>query len=110
MIKQNYFLEVKRLDNQTDATDYLFDAILSLQTKEECYDFFEDLCTVKELQSMAQRMEVAKMLRQKKTYAEIAEKTGASTVTISRVNRIIQFGTQSINDIMDRVKDKEKEQ
>lgn len=98
------------MDNQTDATDYLFDAILSLQTKEECYDFFEDLCTVKELQSMAQRMEVAKMLRQKKTYAEIAEKTGASTVTISRVNRIIQFGTQSINDIMDRVKDKEKEQ
>ena len=82
---------------QTASVDHLFEAILCLKTKEECYDFFEDLCTVKELQSMAQRMEVARMLKEKKTYAEIATKTGASTVTISRVNRILSQGTGSLN-------------
>ena len=71
---------------RTDAVDHLFDAVLSLQNKEECYSFFEDLCTVNELLSLSQRFEVASMLRQHKTYLEIAEKTGASTATISRVN------------------------
>ena len=70
----------------TPAVDELFDAILSLQSKEECYSFFEDLCTINELLSLSQRYEVASMLRDKKTYLEIAEKTGASTATISRVN------------------------
>ena len=65
----------------------MFDAILSLETREVCYDFFEDICTVNELLSLSQRLEVAGMLREKKTYLEIAEKTGASTATISRVNR-----------------------
>ena len=70
----------------TEAVDQLFDAILSLKNKEECYTFFEDVCTINELLSLSQRFEVAKMLRQKKTYLEISEKNGASTATISRVN------------------------
>ena len=73
---------------KTAAVDHLLDAILCLQTKEECYNFFEDLCTVNELLSLSQRFEVATMLRDHKTYLEIAEKTGASTATISRVNRV----------------------
>ena len=72
---------------RTDAVDHLFDDILSLQNREECYTFFEDVCTVNELLSLSQRFEVAKMLRDQKTYLDIAEKTGASTATISRVNR-----------------------
>ena len=76
----------------TPAVDELFDAILSLQSKEECYSFFEDLCTINELLSLSQRYEVASMLRDKKTYLEIAEKTGASTATISRVNRSLNYG------------------
>ena len=72
---------------KTEAVDELFDAILKLETREECYTFFEDLCTINEILSLSQRLDVAKMLRDKKTYMEIAEKTGASTATISRVNR-----------------------
>ena len=77
---------------RTEAVDHLFDAILSLQNKEECYTFFEDVCTVNELLSLSQRFEVAKMLRDQKTYLDIAEKTGASTATISRVNRSLNYG------------------
>ncbi len=88
---------------QSESMDFLFEAILTLKTKNECYQFFEDLCTVKELQSMAQRMEVAKMLRKKKTYAEIAKKTGASTVTISRVNRILNYGNDSLSQALDDI-------
>ena len=73
---------------RTEAVDSLFEAVLSLKNKEECYIFFEDICTINELLSLSQRFEVAKMLREQKTYLEIAEKTGASTATISRVNRI----------------------
>ena len=72
---------------RTEAVDSLFDAVLSLKSREECYTFFEDVCTINELLSLSQRFEVAKMLRDQKTYLEIAEKTGASTATISRVNR-----------------------
>ena len=72
---------------RTEAVDHLFEAILTLENKEECYTFFQDVCTINELLSLSQRYEVAKMLREKKTYLEIAEKTGASTATISRVNR-----------------------
>ena len=78
---------------KTEAVDHLFDAILTLKTPEECYAFFEDVCTVNELLSLSQRYEVAKMLREGKTYLEIAEKTGASTATISRVNRCLTGGT-----------------
>ena len=65
---------------RTEAVDHLFDAILSLQNKEECYTFFEDICTINELLSLSQRFEVAKMLRDQKTYLDIAEKTGADPV------------------------------
>ena len=77
----------------TEAVNHLFDAILSLENKEECYRFFEDVCTVNELLSLSQRYEVARMLRAQKTYLDIAEKTGASTATISRVNRSLNYGS-----------------
>ena len=74
---------------KNDATDFLFDAILSLETKEECYRFFEDLCTSAELKALSQRLVVAKMLTEKKVYTEIVRETGASTATISRVKRAL---------------------
>lgn len=88
---------------QTDAVNHLFDAILCLETREECYDFFEDLCTVNELLSISQRYEVASMLKSRKTYLEIAEKTGASTATISRVNRSLIYGCDGYQIIFDRL-------
>ena len=87
----------------TDAVDHLFDAILCLENKEECYNFFEDLCTVNELLSLSQRFEVATMLRERKTYLEIAEKNGASTATISRVNRSLNYGTDGYELIFQRM-------
>ena len=89
---------------QTPAVDQLFDAILSLQNKKECYDFFEDLCTVNELLSLSQRFEVASMLVEHKTYLEIAEKTGASTATISRVNRALNYGSDGYDLALGRIK------
>lgn len=88
---------------KTNAVDQLFEAILSLETKEECYAFFEDLCTVNELLSLSQRFEVAAMLRSHKTYLEIAEKTGASTATISRVNRSLNYGNDGYNMLFERL-------
>jgi TrpR-related protein YerC/YecD len=88
---------------KTDAVDHLFQAVLCLQTQEECYNFFEDLCTVNELLSLSQRFEVASMLKQHKTYLEIAEKTGASTATISRVNRSLNYGNDGYDLIFDRL-------
>ncbi len=81
----------------------LFDAILTLETTEECYEFFEDICTVKEILSLAQRLEVAKMLRQQRTYNEIAGKTGASTATISRVNRSLNYGNDGYDMVFSRL-------
>ncbi len=78
---------------KNDATDFLFDAILTLKTKEDCYRFFEDLCTKPELNAMSQRIVVAKMLTEKTVYSEIVKKTGASTATISRVNRSLNEDT-----------------
>lgn len=75
--------------------DLFFEAILSLETKEECYNFFSDACTPKEIDTIAQRFAVAKMLNEKKVYNEIIEKTGASTATISRVSRAINEGFQT---------------
>ena len=88
---------------KTDAVDHLFDAILSLQSKEECYAFFEDLCTVNELLSLSQRFEVAAMLKEGKTYLDIAEKTGASTATISRVNRSLNYGNDGYELVFSRM-------
>ncbi len=89
--------------------DNLFNAILQLETIEECYNFFEDLCTISELKSMSQRMEVALMLRDKRVYTDIAEKTGASTATISRVNRCINYGKDGYNLVIDRLKEEQNE-
>ena len=77
---------------RTAEVERLFEAVLTLETKEDCYSFFEDLCTVNELLSLSQRLAVADMLRLGNTYLEIAEKTGASTATISRVNRALTYG------------------
>lgn len=85
------------------SVDYLFEAILSLKDKEECYHFFDDICTVNELLSLSQRFEVAAMLRDKKTYLEIAEKTGASTATISRVNRSLNYGNDGYDMVFKRI-------
>ena len=92
---------------RTNAVDHLFDAILSLREKEECYTFFEDLCTVNELLSLSQRFEVATMLRDRKTYLEIADKTGASTSTISRVNRSLNYGNDGYEMVFNRMENKE---
>ena len=91
---------------KTEAVDHLFQAILTLKTADECYTFFEDVCTVNELLSLSQRYEVAKMLREKKTYLEIAEKTGASTATISRVNRSLNYGNDGYELVLSRISDK----
>lgn len=88
---------------KSEPVDHLFDAILTLQTKDECYSFFEDLCTVNELLSLSQRFEVATMLREHKTYLEIAEKTGASTATISRVNRSLNYGNDGYELVFNRM-------
>ena len=92
---------------KTEAVDCRFEAVLSLRTKEECYSFFEDLCTVNELLSLSQRFEVAAMLRAHKTYLDIAEKTGASTATISRVNRSLNYGNDGYELVFERIAKKE---
>jgi len=91
---------------QDKTVDQLFEAILALRNMEECYRFFEDICTINEIKSLAQRLEVARMLREKKTYNEIAEKTHASTATISRVNRSLTYGADGYNIILDRLEKK----
>lgn len=84
--------------------DDLFEAILSLKTQEECYAFFEDLCTVLELKSLSQRFQVAKMLNEHKVYSDIVSQTGASTATISRVNRSLNYGSDGYSIAFDRMK------
>lgn len=92
---------------RTTEVDHLFDAILTLKDKEECYTFFEDVCTVNELLSISQRYEVAKMLREGQTYLDISNATGASTATISRVNRSLNYGNDGYDMVLERVKEKE---
>lgn len=91
---------------RTEAVDQLFDAILCLENREECYRFFEDIATVNELLSLSQRFEVARMLREQKTYLDIAEKTGASTATISRVNRSLNYGNDGYDMVFSRMEEK----
>ena len=95
---------------RTEAVRELFEVILTLQNEEECYNFFEDVCTVNELLSLAQRFEVAKMLTEKHTYMEVAEQTGASTATISRVNRSLNYGKDGYEMVFGRMKQNRKEQ
>lgn len=86
-----------------EMMDNLFEAILALENPEECYAFFEDLCTIAELKSMAQRLSVAKMLKENYTYGDIASNTGASTATISRVKRSLYYGADGYKKILNRL-------
>ena len=88
---------------QDSNIDFLFQAVLSLETPEECYRFFDDLCTVPELKSMSQRLAVAKMLSDKRVYSDIVAKTGASTATISRVNRSLNYGSDGYELVFSRM-------
>ena len=89
---------------RSQQNDELFTAILTLENTEECYAFFEDVCTINEILSISQRFEVAKMLREGFTYLEISEKTGASTATISRVNRSLIYGSDGYDIVFKRIK------
>lgn len=95
---ENYNSKLK-----SEELDYLFEGILKLRNVEECYKFFEDISTISEIKSLGQRLQVAKMLRNKKTYLEIAEETGASTATISRVNKALTYGSEGYNAVLDRL-------
>jgi TrpR-related protein YerC/YecD len=88
--------------------DMLFKGIMKLDNLEECYDFFEDLCTIPELREMSRRMVAARMLRENKVYSEIAELTGLSTATISRVNRSLRYGNDGYSMVIDRLEETEK--
>lgn len=86
-----------------EELDLLFEAILKLENIEECYKFFEDVATINELKALSQRIQVAKMLKEKKIYTEIADVTGASTATISRVNKCLNYGEGGYRIVLDRV-------
>ena len=92
----------------SESIDTLFEVILSLETVEECYDFFEDVCTIKELQDMSQRLDVALQLKKGKSYQEISKNTGASTTTISRVNRCLVYGNGGYNAILEKLAEETK--
>ena len=88
---------------KSDQVDKFFEAVLLLENKEECYKFFEDICTIKEIKSISQRLEVAKLLQVKKTYNEIEAETGASTATISRINRSLNYGVGGYDIVLKRL-------
>lgn len=90
-----------------EHTDRLVHAILSLQTPEECYDFFEDLCTVSELLGMSRRLFAAKLLRENVNYTEICQQSGLSSATVSRVSRALRYGTDGYNLALDRLDEEE---
>lgn len=88
---------------RTSLTDRLCQAVLSLDSVEECYQFFEDACTIKEIQEIAQRLEVARLLRTGKPYNDVAKETGASTATISRVNKCLSYGSGGYDIVLERL-------
>ncbi len=90
---------------KSKSVDMLFKAILQLKSIEECYSFFEDLCTINEIHSMSQRLEVAEQLFKGNTYTAIGEKTGASTATISRINRCLNYGEGGYTTVLERLKE-----
>jgi TrpR-related protein YerC/YecD len=92
----------------TEAANRLFRAILTLRTEEECRHFFDDLCTIKELQDLSQRLEVAQMLSEGKNYQEVSRATGASTATICRVNKCLNYGSQGYTTALARMKENEE--
>ena len=93
---------------EDEQIDGLFEAMQQLKTKEDFYRFFEDISTVSEIKALAQRMEVARMLDEERTYTEIASKTGASTATISRVNRCMKFGEEGYLAVLDRLEKEDR--
>ena len=93
---------------EKEDVDALFDAVLTLKNREDCYRFFEDLCTINEIHAIAQRMEVAKYLAEKKTYSEIEKITNASTATISRINKCLVYGAGGYRLVLDRLKENEQ--
>ena len=93
---------------KTEAVDSLFDAILSLENRDECYSFFEDLCTMPELKALSQRLLVAKMLDEHRVYSDIVAETGASTATISRVNRSLNYGCDGYRVVFERLDKKDE--
>lgn len=93
---------------QREDIDELFDGILTLKDREDCYRFFEDICTVNEIHAIAQRLQVAKLLSQKKTYSEIEEATKASTATISRINKCLVYGADGYRRVLERLEENEK--
>ena len=97
---------LKDLEFKNDL-DMLFKAVLELESIDECYKFFEDIATITELKAISQRIQVAKMLKEKKVYTEIAEVTGASTATISRVNKCLNYGQGGYNIVLDRINSEE---
>ncbi len=97
---------MKNRSIRNESTDLLFKSILTLKNLDECYEFFEDVCTIKELQSIAQRITVAKMLTEKSVYNDIVAKTGASTATISRVNRSFYYGNGGYEKVFSRLEEK----
>ena len=97
---------MKEINNE--SMDTLFKAVLQLETVDECRRFFTDLCTISELKSMSQRMEVALMLKDKSVYTDIAARTGASTATISRVNRCINYGSDGYNLVIERIENEDE--
>ena len=86
-----------------EKVDYLFKAILTLESVEDCYAFFEDLCTISEIQEMSRRIHAAKLLRDDRVYADIAAQTGLSTATISRVNRCLKYGSDGYAKLLNRI-------
>ena len=90
-----------------DCRTKLYEAVLSLKNVEECEKFFDDICTITELSSISQRLEVAILLKAKKTFNEIVAQTGASTTTISRVNRCLQYGEGGYETVLERIENKE---
>lgn len=95
---------------QNNSTDELCEAILSLRTKEECYAFLEDICTIKEVLDISQRLTVAKMLRSGISYSTISTQTGASTATISRVSKCCEYGAGGYKTVLDRLEEKSDDQ
>jgi len=93
----------------TPEIERLVKAVLKLETEEECFSFFEDICTIKEIQDMSQRLQVAEMLDQNRSYTDISKETGASTATNSRVNKCLNYGSDGYRRILDKLNEKETE-
>lgn len=97
-------MEISKLKDEN--MDNFFKAVLTMENIDDCYKFFEDICTVNELKSISQRFAVAKMLNEKCVYTDIVAKTGASTATISRVNRTLNYGADGYKLVFERLSDK----